>query len=87
MKGKTENFLLWFGRTFVAIVLGGILTFLGTFFFTEWPNLKAQVTVMDAGQRMFKEDIAEIKADVKEVKSGQENLMRFLVKRHRKDDN
>jgi hypothetical protein len=45
------------------------------------------VTVMDAGQRMFKEDIAEIKADVKEVKSGQENLMRFLVKRHRKDDN
>lgn len=80
---STEKTILWIGRTVIGTVLVGIVSFVGHFFFNQYPELRAEVFGLKNTNEIIRENLVEIKTDVKEMRKRQEEFLEKILRRGR----
>jgi hypothetical protein len=60
-------------------MLAGLGTFLLDHFLTDYPNLKAQVRVLEIQSEDKLEILSDMREDIKEIRQGQIEIYKILV--------
>jgi hypothetical protein len=69
----------WGAVTILGAMLAGLGTFLLDHFLTDYPNLKAQVRVLEIQSEDKLEILSDMREDIKEIRQGQIEIYKILV--------
>ena len=69
----------WGAVTILGAMLAGLGTFLLDHFLTDYPNLKAQVRVLEIQSEDKLEILSDMREDIKEIRQGQIEIYKILA--------
>jgi len=69
----------WGAVTILGAMLAGLGTFLLDHFLTDYPNLKAQVKILETQNNSKIDILNDIREDIKEIRQGQIEIYKILA--------